>query len=216
MAPTISTFSQHQLSNFDDQNPHACVPRPLKGWGWEINSEVSTISSFLKYGSFRQVTDYIDNCTDQYLITLTTRRSYDPITFSSEISNTMRRVNIGLFGTSYSRKKTLRLATFTIHERSFNEGLHAHMLVGVPNNSLNVKPFPCRTTAPDLILETWMSLDDVRKRNAKGQDAREISDFNGALGYVTKTINKLGDIEAVDVLNTTYPTSEKLPLLELG
>jgi hypothetical protein len=124
---------------------------------------------------------------------------------SEEVRKVLHRVNKALFGTAYTRKGETRLAALAVQERSINQGLHTHMLVGVPEGQLDRKPNRTKTTPGDLIVKTWVDLDR-QARSAKGQDAREVWDFAGALYYSSKGISKLSDFESVDVLNTYIPT----------
>lgn len=59
----------------------------------------------------------IQSCPDRYFVTLTSRRSLTPLAMTAEIGKVLHKVNAQLFGTHYSRKKVVRLATFTVHER---------------------------------------------------------------------------------------------------
>jgi hypothetical protein len=124
---------------------------------------------------------------------------------SAEVRKVLHRVNKALFGTAYTRKGKARLATLAVQERSINQGLHTHMLVGVPEGQLDRKPNRTKTSPGDLIVKTWVELDP-QARSAKGQDAREVWDFAGALHYSSKSISKLSNFDSVDVLNIHIPT----------
>lgn len=148
---------------------------------------------------------FIRSCPDRYFVTLTTKRCLDDIQLSTEVSKTLHRVNTTLFGTHYTRKKTVRLACLAVQERSFKHGLHTHLLIGVPENSLTLKANPSKLSAPDLILQTWVSLDDHGYRALRAQDARDIYDFAGVSRYVHKTIGAPADLIHIDYINSTYP-----------
>lgn len=137
------------------------------------------------------------------MVTLTTRRRLDEIQLSKEVSDTLHRVNTALFGTHYSRRKTIRLSTLAVQERSIEQGLHTHILVGVPEGSLELKANPALVPVPDLIIRTWVSLDDRFMRSPNAQDARRLYDFDGARGYVMKTMTSYEALNRVDWLNTT-------------
>lgn len=81
-------------------------------------------------------------CPDRYFVTLTSRRSLTSGGLSTEVGKVLHKVNAKLFGTHYSRKKAVRLATFTVQELTCAEGLHAHLLIGVPEGSLALKANP--------------------------------------------------------------------------
>jgi hypothetical protein len=63
-------------------------------------------------------------CPDQYFVTLTSRRSLTAGVMSAEVGKVLHKVNAKLFGNHYSRKKAVRLATFSVQERTLAEGLH--------------------------------------------------------------------------------------------
>lgn len=147
----------------------------------------------------------IRGCPDRYMITLTTKRRPDDIALSIEVSKTLHRVNTALFGTHYSRKKRMMLATVAVQERSINQGLHTHILVGVPEGSLSLKAHPSRVAVPTLITSLWTQMDDRGRRSVHAQDARDIFDFDGAIRYITKTIRSHDDLTRADWLNTIAP-----------
>ena len=159
----------------------------------------------------RTVTDYIRDCDDRYLVTLTSKRSLGSEAMSREVGETLHRVNAKLFGNAYSRRKTVRLATYAVQEQTERSGLHTHMLVGVPNGTLNLKSNPCRVPVPDLIVSTWVGLDERGMRRANAQDARPIFDLTVAISYVHKDIWRIDDFDAVDVLNTHAPSTPSCP-----
>lgn len=147
---------------------------------------------------------FISGCPDRYFITLTTKRRLDETTFSVEVAKTMHRVNGALFGTAY-RRRGMKLATLAIQERTFNDGLHTHLLVGVPEGSLQLKANPCPIAVPDLIVATWVE-SDLQYRRANGQDARDVYDFSGVQRYIYKGVKTLSDFDNVDLRNTIIPS----------
>lgn len=159
----------------------------------------------------RNVTEFIRDCQERYLVTLTTRRHLASDVMSREVGEALHRVNTKLFGTAYTRKRTIRLATYAVQERTELSGLHTHLLVGVPDGSLNAKANPCKVPVPDLIIETWIALDGHGVRRAQAQDARPIFDLTGAVSYVHKDVHRLDDFDAVDVLNSHAPTTPSCP-----
>ena len=152
----------------------------------------------------RSVEQFISGCPDRYFITLTMKRRVDEMTFTAEVSKALHRVNSRLFGTSYTRRNEVRLATMATQERTLNDGLHTHLLVGVPEGALALKANPCLVPVPDLIVQEWISADPQYRR-ASGQDARDVYDFSGARSYISKEIKRLNDFENFDVLNTIIP-----------
>lgn len=148
---------------------------------------------------------FIAGCPDRYFITLTTKRRLDHLALSAEVAKTMHRVNGDLFGTAYKRGRTMMLATVATQERSFNDGLHTHMIVGVPEGSLHIKANPCRIAVPDLIVSTWVA-GDPQYRRANGQDARDVYDFSGVRRYIYKGVKTLADFGNLDLRNTIIPS----------
>ena len=147
---------------------------------------------------------FIAGCPDRYFITLTTKRRLDYLAFSAEVAKTMHRVNGDLFGTAYKRRG-MKLATMATQERSFNDGLHTHMIVGVPEGSLQLKANPCPIPVPELIVATWIAGDPPYRR-ANGQDAREVYDFSGVRRYIYKGVKTLADFDNLDLRNTIIPS----------
>ncbi len=148
---------------------------------------------------------FIAGCPDRYFVTLTTKRRLDQVAFSGEVAKTMHRVNGDLFGTAYKRGRTMMLATMSTQERSLNEGLHTHMVVGVPEGSLELKANPCVVAVPDLIIATWIA-GDPQYRRANGQDARDVYDFSGVRRYIYKGVKTLADFDNLDLRNTIIPS----------
>lgn len=147
----------------------------------------------------------IQGCPDRYLVTLTTKRKLDEIGMSREVAELFHRVNAALFGNLYRRKKRMKLATFAVQERTINQGLHTHIIVGVPTGSLSLKALPCMVSVTDLIKSTWTKLDERGRRSADAQDARDIYDLEGAIRYILKTIRSSESMTRVDWLNTIAP-----------
>jgi hypothetical protein len=148
---------------------------------------------------------FIRSCPDRLFVTLTTKRRLDSIGMSCAVRDTMNRVNRALYGTLFSRKRSMCLATLAVQERSFRQGLHTHMLVGVPEGSLALKANTCLVPVDQLIIRTWVAGDEPGFRSHQAQDAREISDFSGVNAYILKTVRSLLDLDNVDYVNTTYP-----------
>ena len=151
------------------------------------------------------VEKFISGCPDRYFVTLTSKRPLDQLTFEAEVAKTMHRVNSALFGTAYRRGQKMFLGTMATQERTFYDGLHTHMLVGVPEGSLALKANRCSVSVPDLIVQTWISGDPVFRR-AQGQDAQEVYDFDGVRRYICKGLKTLADFDNVDLRNTIIPS----------
>ena len=152
----------------------------------------------------------IRSCPDQYFVTLTSRRSLTPLAMTAEVGKVLHKVNAQLFGTHYSRKKAIRLATFTVHERTYFDGLHAHILVGVPAGSLTLKAQPATSSAGDLIVSEWIRADPETRRQT-AQDCQEVYDFNGVFSYVRKGLRSRDDSDNVDVHNCFLPHFPSAP-----
>lgn len=143
-------------------------------------------------------------CPDRYFVTLTSRRSLTSGGLSTEVGKVLHKVNAKLFGTHYSRKKAVRLATFTVQERTWAEGLHAHLLIGVPEGSLALKANPAVMEVGQLIVSEWLRADPETRR-ANGQDSQEVYDFAGASSYVRKGIRSQEAFDNVDLPNCSLP-----------
>lgn len=147
-------------------------------------------------------------CPDRYFVTLTTKRRLSSGTFTAEVAETFKRVNGKLFGTAFKRGRNgerVRLVTMSVQERTASDGLHTHMLVGVPEGALELKANPCPVPVPELIIRTWIDGDPIYRRR-EAQDVRDIHDFSGVRSYISKDIWDLGDFaERFDVLNTFLP-----------
>ena len=152
-----------------------------------------------------RVEKFISGCPDRYFVTLTSKRQLDQLTFEAEVAKTMHRVNSALFGTAYRRGQKMFLGTMATQERTFYDGLHTHMLVGVPDGALALKANPCPIRVPELIVQTWIS-GDPKFRRAQGQDAQEVYDFDGVRRYICKGLKTLADFDNVDLRNTIIPS----------
>ncbi len=147
----------------------------------------------------------ISSCLETYLVTLTTKRRLSSNTFSNDVRETFNRVNGKLFGTAFKRGRNgekVRLRSLAVQELTANDGLHTHLLVGVPDDSLDLRATPCPIPVPDLIIQTWIA-GDPHFRRREAQDVRPITDFEGARSYIMKDIYTLADFaERLDPNNT--------------
>ncbi|WIY69751.1 hypothetical protein KB221_01705 [Aquidulcibacter paucihalophilus] len=114
-------------------------------------------------------------------------------------------MNGKLFGTAFKRGRNgekVRLRSLAVQELTANDGLHTHLLVGVPDDSLDLRATPCPTPVPDLIVQTWIA-GDPHFRRREAQDVRPITDFEGARSYIMKGIYTPADFaERFDPTNT--------------
>ena len=145
------------------------------------------------------------SCLETYLVTLTTKRRLSSDTFANDIRETFNRVNGKLFGTAFKRgrsREKVRLRSLAVQELTANDGLHTHLLVGVPDDSLDLRTTPCLIPVPELIIQTWIA-GDPHFRRREAQDVRPITDFEGARSYIMKDIYTLADFaERLDLTNT--------------
>lgn len=153
---------------------------------------------------FTVLEEAIMACPDQYFVTLTSRRTLTSGALTAEVGKVLHKVNAKLFGTHYSRHKRVRLATYAVQERSYADGLHAHLLIGVPEGSLLLKANPCRERAGDLVISEWLRADPETRR-AVGQDSQEIYNFSGVSSYVRKGVRSQQAIDNVDLHNCSLP-----------
>lgn len=138
------------------------------------------------------------------MVTLTTGRILDPLRFSRLLSELLHRLNTRLFGTSYSRHRRVQLATYAVQERSYSDGLHTHLLVGIPEGSLELKPHQTNLSLDDLIKQTWCGLEPFAC--PEGQDIQRIYHLVGAANYLGKGVRRLPAFDNVDVLNCRLPS----------
>lgn len=157
-----------------------------------------------------KVTDFIEACPERYFATLTTKQRLTSTALSEAVSDCLHRVNTALFGTAYRRRREVYLATYAVQESNFEQGLHTHMLIGVPDCSLQIKANPYRGEVPKLILDTWCRLDHGGR--LVGQDIKPVSDFAGACRYTNKNIFSLETFDNVDLQNTNFPQYTRLSL----
>jgi len=147
----------------------------------------------------------ISSCLETYLVTLTTKRRLSSNTFSNDVRETLNRVNGKLFGTAFKRGRNgekVRLRSLSVQELTANDGIHTHLIVGVPDDALGLRAIPCQTSVPELILQTWID-GDPHFRRLEAQDVRPITDFEGARSYIMKDIYTPDDFaERLDLTNT--------------
>lgn len=155
----------------------------------------------------RTVTDFILGCTEKYFATLTSKRRHTSLELSNHVGECLHRVETRITGNRYRRKGLRSLATYVVHERSFSDGLHAHLLIGVPEGALSLKATPCLVPLPELLVATWCKLDPQFRR-PKAQDVRVIHEMTGAVSYLHKTIWRPDDFDAVDLANTHIPRGQ--------
>jgi hypothetical protein len=146
--------------------------------------------------------NYIRQCPERYFLTLTTKRRFEPLAMSRLVSEWQHRLNRQLFGTAYSRKKYVRLATYAVQELNFDQGVHTHLLVGIPEGALSLKTHRLDAPFEAQALSVWCALDHSGR--IAGQDATPISNFEGICRYIHKTVRF--DIDNVDVMNTHIPS----------
>lgn len=152
----------------------------------------------------RHVESAISSCLESYFITLTTKRRLTPETFARELHETLNRVNSKLFGTAFKRRRDgdkVRLRVLAHQELTVDQGLHTHLLVGVPDGALTLKANPCTVAVPDLIIQTWLK-GDPQFRRREAQNVQVIHDFEGVRSYISKDVRTLSDFDQVDLLNT--------------
>lgn len=149
------------------------------------------------------VLDFIRGCDERYFVTLTASRTVDPYTMSKRVGDCLHIVNSKLFGNAYRRRRSMALATYAVQETNFRDGLHTHILVGVPDGGRTLKAIRHEGRFDDLIISTWCKLDHGAR--PVGQDVRPITDFEGITKYIHKDVFNLAAFDSVDVFNTSVP-----------
>lgn len=140
------------------------------------------------------------------MVTLTTKRRYDSLAMTKLVSDWQHRLNRQLFGTAYTRHRRVNLATYSVQELNYNQGIHTHILVGIPEGALNLKAQRSSLPFEVQAIDVWCEFDHFGRR--AGQDVRPITDLMGACRYVHKTIRDLGAVDNIDVINTHIPSVE--------
>jgi hypothetical protein len=167
--------------------------------------------SMFKPAAIPSVVDFISNhCPNRYLVTLTDRRKLSAEQLTSEVRRVIHITNKAYFGTHYTRRRRVFLATYTAQEMTINEGRHAHIVVGVPSGSLVLKPFAPAMAVPEFLVTKWVEAAPTYRRPA-AQDWRPANVLAGAISYIEKTFKSDFDIENLDVENTTFPTAYSAP-----
>lgn len=149
------------------------------------------------------VLDQIGACPERYMATLTTGFAVGLDQHRKALSDTLHRVNKALFGNPYTRHRRVSLGTYAVQETTINQGIHSHILIGIPEGARDAKAIRFAGRFEDLLTETW-TLMCPGARSA-GQDIRVVTDFAGAAGYIHKDVFSLATFDNVDVLNTTVP-----------
>ena len=162
------------------------------GWNWNELARLPELERAIR------------SCPDRYFVTLTTRRAFTSGIMTAEVGKVLHRVNGKLFGTHYSRHKAVRLAVYAVQERSLDEGLHTHLIVGVPEGSLALKANPASLDAGSLIVSEWVGADPEARRHT-AQDAQDVYDYAGASSYTRKTIRSSQGFDNVDLHNCSLP-----------
>lgn len=161
------------------------------------------------------VLSYLNRCPERYMVTLTTKRRYDSLGLTKLVDEWQHRLNRQLFGTSYSRHKRVRLATYAVQELNYNQGIHTHLLVGIPEATSDLKPNRSALSFEIQAIQAWCALDHGGR--PAGQDVRPITDFMGAYHYIHKTVRDLGGVDNIDVMNMHIPSVEPtVPTLAAG
>ncbi len=130
--------------------------------------------------------------------------------FSRSVGWALHKTNEAFFGTAYRRRRAVFLASYAVQETTFREGLHTHLIIGVPDGALQLKPNKPITSAGEYLVEFWVQAEP-RYRSRKAQDCRVANQLDGLFGYIHKTIRSPADFENVDVSNTTFPATYAVP-----
>lgn len=157
------------------------------------------------------VADFISGrCGECYLVTLTDRRKLSPAEFSQNVGWVLHKANKAFFGNRYKRGRTTFLATYAVQERTAADGLHTHLIVGVPDGALDLKAFPPNGNVAEYLVQTWIGQEPVFRR-ADGQNWQTVYDLDGAFAYLDKTGRAALNVDHVDVENTKFPTTYAVP-----
>ena len=95
------------------------------------------------------------------------------------------------------------MATYAVRELNFNQGLHAHVLIGIPEGAMDRKPNRPRNSFEDEAIATWCSLDHGGL--PQGQNVQTVTGTAGVLNYMHKYVRNLDAMDNIDVMNLHIP-----------
>ena len=141
-----------------------------------------------------------------FFMTLTTNCPVRQLEFEETIRHWLRRLKAAYLGRSAA---TQEIFFFVVFEKTFNEQLHAHVLIDDISKLPSEKTFKCMEPFTKKAVDEWVSLDLAGVRSA--QDIQATFDSAGALGYVLKDVWSRVSLDRVPFnlvsLPTKYPTN---------
>lgn len=118
-----------------------------------------------------------------FFMTLTTKRAIAQSEFEETIRHWLRRLKTSYLGRSAANKE---IFFFVVFEKTYNEQLHAHVLIDDISKLPSDKTFKCMEPFKQKAVDEWVALDSAGVRSA--QDIQASFDSQGALGYLLKDV----------------------------
>lgn len=139
-----------------------------------------------------------------FFMTLTTNRPLRQSEFEETIRHWLRRLKAAYLGRSAA---TQEIFFFVVFEKTYNEQLHAHVLIDDISKLPSEKTFMCMEPFIKKAIDEWTSLDSAGVRSA--QDIQASFDSAGALGYLLKNVWNDVSLDRVPFNLISLPTKYK-------
>jgi hypothetical protein len=121
--------------------------------------------------------------------------------FEETIRHWLRRLKTAYLGRSAA---TQEIFFFVVFEKTYNEQLHAHVLIDDISKLPSEKTFKCMEPFIKKAIDEWTSLDSAGVRSA--QDIQASFDSAGALGYLLKNVWNDASLDRVPFNLISLPT----------
>ena len=136
-----------------------------------------------------------------FFMTLTTNRPVCQLEFEETIRHWLRRLKVAYLGRSAAIQE---IFFFVVFEKTYNEQLHAHVLIDDMSKLPSEKTFKCREPFIKKAVDEWVSLDLAGLRSA--QDIQASFDSAGVLGYLLKDVWSRVSLDRVPFDLVSLPT----------
>jgi len=161
-------------------------------------------SSRAKSGVQVSLSDWINDAIDGrevFFMTLTTNRPLRQLEFEETLRHWLRRLKTAYLGRSAA---TQEIFFFVVFEKTYNEQLHAHVLIDDISKLPSEKTFKCMEPFIKRAIDEWTSLDSAGMRSA--QNIQASFDSAGALGYLLKNVWNDASLDRVPFNLISLPT----------
>ena len=136
-----------------------------------------------------------------FFMTLTTNRPVRQLEFEETIRLWLRRLKAAYLGRSAA---TQEIFFFVVFEKTYNDQLHAHILMDDISKLPSEKTFKCMEPFIKKAVDEWVSLDLAGVKSA--QDIQATFDSAGALGYLLKDVWSRVSLDRVPFNLVSLPT----------